>query len=98
MSVNCTVCPSEGNDGLNVNDAISVEAGATLMIWVEVLDPELLTTVRATAWDPAAVKVWLGFRIVLVVPSLKFHCQDVGLPIDVSVNCIAWPATGEAGL
>jgi len=33
-----------------------------------------------------------------VPPSPKFHCQDVGPPVDVSVNCTAWPAAGEAGL
>ena len=31
-------------------------------------------------------------------PSSKFHCQEAGEPAEVSVNCTAWPATGEAGL
>jgi hypothetical protein len=35
---------------------------------------------------------------VLVPPSPKFHCQEVGVPTDVSVNCTACPAAGEAGL
>jgi hypothetical protein len=35
---------------------------------------------------------------VLVVPSPKFHCQEVGDPVEVSVNCTAWPAVGDAGL
>ena len=35
---------------------------------------------------------------MLVVPSPKFHCQEVGLPADVSVNCTDWPVTGELGL
>jgi hypothetical protein len=35
---------------------------------------------------------------VLVLPSPKFHCQEVGKPADVSVNCTAWPADGDAGL
>jgi hypothetical protein len=35
---------------------------------------------------------------VLEVPSPKFHCQEVGLPADVSVNCTDWPVAGEAGL
>jgi hypothetical protein len=35
---------------------------------------------------------------VLVVPSLKFHCQEVGLPVEVSVNCTAWPTAGEDGV
>jgi hypothetical protein len=35
---------------------------------------------------------------VLVAPSPKFHCQDVGEPVEVSVNCTACPAAGDAGL
>jgi hypothetical protein len=35
---------------------------------------------------------------VLVDPSPKFHCHEVGDPVDVSVNCTVWPATGEVGL
>jgi hypothetical protein len=42
--------------------------------------------------------VWLGFWLALVEPSPKLHCREVGLPVDVSVNCTACPATGEAGL
>jgi len=42
--------------------------------------------------------VWLGFWAVLVAPSPKLHCQEVGEPVDVSVNWTACPATGEAGL
>jgi len=42
--------------------------------------------------------VWVGFWAVEVAPSPKFHCQEVGDPEEVSVNCTAWPATGEAGL
>jgi hypothetical protein len=35
---------------------------------------------------------------VLVVPSPKFHDQDVGPPTEVSVKRIARPSTGELGL
>ena len=35
---------------------------------------------------------------MLVPPSPKLHCQEVGLPVDVSVNCTIWPVVGEAGL
>jgi metal-sulfur cluster biosynthetic enzyme len=35
---------------------------------------------------------------MLVAPSPKFHCQEVGEPVEVSVNCTACPAAGEAGL
>jgi hypothetical protein len=35
---------------------------------------------------------------VLVDPSLKFHCQEVGVPTDVSVNATDCPTAGDAGL
>jgi len=31
-------------------------------------------------------------------PSPKFHCHEVGFPVEVSVNCTGWPATGEIGV
>ena len=31
------------------------------------------------------------------MPSPKFHCQPVGLPVEESVNCTIWPAVGEVG-
>jgi hypothetical protein len=42
--------------------------------------------------------VWLGFWAVEVNPSPKFQLQEVGAPVDVLVNCTAWPTTGDAGL
>jgi hypothetical protein len=50
------------------------------------VEPALLLTIRVTAYDPVAEKEWLGFRAVLVAPSLKSHSQEVGLPVVVSVN------------
>ena len=35
---------------------------------------------------------------MLVDPSPKFHCHEVGDPTEVSVNCTACPATGELGV
>jgi hypothetical protein len=35
---------------------------------------------------------------VLVTPSPKFHSHEIGLPVDVSVNCTACPAAGEEGI
>lgn len=55
-------------------------------------------TVRVTVLVPADAYVWLGCWAVLVAPSPKFHCQEVGDPVDVSVNCTACPVAGEAGL
>lgn len=35
---------------------------------------------------------------MLDVPSPKFQSQDVGFPMEVSMNCMDWPGAGEAGL
>mgnify|MGYP001139040624 CR=1 FL=1 len=35
---------------------------------------------------------------MLAVPSPKFQDQDVGDPVEVSVNCTVCPVTGDAGL
>ena len=35
---------------------------------------------------------------MLVEPSPKSQLQDVGVPVDESVNWTDWPAAGEAGL
>jgi hypothetical protein len=53
------------------------------------VEPALLVTVNDTVLDPVVANVWLGFWEVLVPPSPKFHCHDVGLPVDVSVYCTA---------
>ena len=37
-------------------------------------------------------------RLALVVPSPKFHCHDVGIPVEASLNCTACLATGVAGI
>jgi hypothetical protein len=42
--------------------------------------------VRFTQYDPAAAYVWLGLWEVEVVLSPKFQSQEVGLPVEVSVN------------
>ena len=34
---------------------------------------------------------------MLVIPSPKCHCQEVGELVDVSVNWTAFPATGVEG-
>jgi hypothetical protein len=44
------------------------------------------------------MKAWLGFFAVLVAPSPKFHCQEVGFPEVVSANCTDCPGPGVAGL
>ena len=76
----------------------AARADPTVTVWLALLEPEALVTARVTAYDPAMVKAWLGFWDVLVVPSPKFHSQEVGDPADVSVNWTTCPATGEVGL
>jgi len=66
-------------------------------VLVVLFDPELLVTVRLTVLDPAVVYEWLGFWDVLVPPSPKFHCQEAGVPAEVSVNWTACPAEGRVG-
>jgi hypothetical protein len=67
-----------------VNDAAT--AATTVTVRVVLIDPEALVAVRVTVLAPAVVNAWLGFWEVLVPPSPKFHCHEVGLPVDVSVN------------
>ena len=81
-----------------MKSAVSVDAGATLMVLVTLAELEPLATVNRTPYEPAAAKTWLGWRVVLVDPSLKSHCQEAGVPVEVSVNWTACPATGEGGV
>ncbi len=76
----------------------AVSPVATVRVWLVVLEPDAFVTLKVTVNVPAVAKAWLGFCAVLVPESPKFHCQEVGEPADVSVNCTAWPVAGEAGL
>ena len=42
--------------------------------------------------------MWLGFLVPLVIPSPKCHSHEVGEFVDVSVNWMACPVAGDAGL
>ena len=46
VSMNCTACPGVGEEGLKVKDA-AIE-GATVIVWLTVLEPELKPTVKVT--------------------------------------------------
>jgi hypothetical protein len=81
-----------------VKDAERADSGNTDTVWLVVLELELLLTIRETTKAPGAEYAWLGFLTVLVAPSPKFHCQEVGLPEDVSANCMICPTLGEDGL
>ena len=96
--MNCTDWPIFGDAGPNVKDALRVAGGWTATTWLVVTEPLAFVTVNVTLYEPADAKEWLGFCNALVEPSLKFHDQAVGLPVDVSVNCTDCPAAGETGL
>jgi hypothetical protein len=81
-----------------VKDERRMDSGNTDMVWLAFLEPELLLTRSETTKDPGAEYEWLGFLTVLLAPSPKSHCQEVGLPDDVSANWTACPTLGEDGL
>jgi hypothetical protein len=64
----------------------SEEVGFISMLRVTLSDPEPLLTFRVTPYEPAVANVCVGFLTVLVAPSSKFHCQEVGFPAEVSVK------------
>jgi hypothetical protein len=96
VSVNCTAWPTAGEVGLLLNDA--ERAATTVTVRLALLEPEALLTARVTVLGPVVVKAWPGFCKVEVDPSPKVQLQDVGPPVDVSVNWTVWPTAGEAGL
>jgi hypothetical protein len=65
----------------------AVRAVKTEKLRLVLFEPEVLDTVSVTVFDPAVAYVWLGFCDVEVVPSPKFHCHEVGDPVEVSENC-----------
>jgi len=83
--------------GLTLTPLKAATAATIVIGRLVLLEPEALVTVKVTVPDPVEVYVWAGFCAVEVVESPKAHSQEVGLPVDVSVNCTAWPTTGDAG-
>ena len=61
-------------------------------------DPPALPTVKVTVNVPAVLNEWAGFWDALVPPSPKVQDQDVGLPVEASVNWMDWLTVGDAGL
>ncbi|MCG7851115.1 MAG: hypothetical protein MIO92_01190 [Methanosarcinaceae archaeon] len=70
----------------------------TVIVRLTLLEPDPFVTASVTVLDPSVENVWLGFCEVLVPPSPKFHCHEVGPPVEVSVNATACPGVGKAGL
>jgi hypothetical protein len=58
----------------------------TVRLRLTLFVPAPLVTVKFTALDPMVAYTWFGFWAGLVDPSPKSHCQEVGLPVEVSVN------------
>jgi hypothetical protein len=67
-----------------------------LTLWF-VLLPALLVTVRVTVKEPAELYVWMGLSWVDEYPSPKSHFQEVGFPVDLSVNCTVRGPLPEVG-
>ena len=96
VSVNCTACPAFGEDGDHVKFAPGV-SGSVERFFVRNVDPAAFEATRLTVNEDCVVYVCEGFCAVLVAPSPKSHDQDVGSPVEVSVNCTACPAFGDDG-
>ena len=57
------------------------------MVWVTgALAPLALLAVNVTVYVPAALYLTNGYWVVEVVPFPRFHAQDVGAPVEVSVR------------
>jgi len=74
------------------------ELVVTVKTRLAVSEPAELAAINKTVKDPSVAYEWLGFLEVLVPPSPKSHCQEVGVPVEVSMKVTTWPGAGEAGL
>ena len=83
-SAKYTAWPAAGAVGEYEKSADKVAAIATGRLME--FDPKLFVTVSVTVFEPGVVKVWFGFLSVDVPPSPKSHRQEVGAPVEVSVN------------
>jgi hypothetical protein len=97
VSANWTICPAFGEEGLNTKVAVA-GAGIIVIVLSALLEPALFVTSRVTLRNPAFVNTWTGFCSMLVDPSPKSHCPDMGLPVEVSMNCTVCPSVGSRGL
>ena len=74
---------------------------STVIVWdVDVLVPPVFDVVMVMVYVPAAVYRCDGFcnRFPVVLPSPKFQNHDVGVFVDLSVNCTANGTVPERGL
>src|SRR5687767_2660409 len=86
-------------DDAAVTEPLPAGGAVTVTVPVAVVPaPAAFDATSRTVNSPAEVNVWAGFRSVDVAPSPKSHAQDVGLPVEVSVNATsngAWPEVTE---
>ena len=83
--------------GFMTNAATGELVTDTVCVTGELL-PAAFVAVSETVYVPAAEKVCVGFWLVLVFPSPKFHDHEVGVFVEVSVKLTdngAFPEEGE---
>ena len=96
VSVNCTANGAVPDVGDAVKLATTGMAWTVTVVVAEVAPPAL-DAVRVTVYVPALAYVVDGFCDVEVLPLPKSHDHDVGLPVEVSVNCTANGAVPDVG-
>ena len=82
---------------MNSNRAV-IAAGSTVITRLAFLVLVFVLTIRTTLLNPDLPKTWTGFWSMLVVPSPKFHNNEVGLPEEVFLNWTDCPVMGNVGL
>jgi hypothetical protein len=74
VSVNVTNWLMAGEVGVHVNEAVGAMKSLTVRVCVVVAVFEFVSvTDKVAVFDPIVEYAWLGFWLVLVVPSPKFH-------------------------
>jgi hypothetical protein len=96
--VNWTVVAVVGASGEKEKSASGATTFvATSMSLAVEFCPPAFAAVSVTWKRPALANACVGLGCVELLPSPKFHCQDVGLPVLVSVNVTASPTKGFCG-
>jgi hypothetical protein len=72
-----------------VNDTAGGAGGTTTGFVVVSEKPHPLTTASVTLYVPPAAYMCVGFCNVDVFPSPKSQLQEIGVSVEVSVNCTA---------
>jgi hypothetical protein len=99
VSVNWTVWPTTGEAGVKEKFATASPTARTVTDRLVELDPtgNEYDAANDTVNVPGEVNVWVGFCETENPPSPNAHSQDIGPPVEESVNWTVWPTTGDAG-